>query len=799
MEQANFDSQALSFLDAYRDQLIKLDAADELFDAHGNVRQVWHPLVEQIFQLKEDDITDRLNRGNQYLRDAGVFYRQYEGTQSTPRDWPLSPIPVIIDQNEWNAIEAGVIQRANLLEAVVRDIYQENQLVANGHLPAQLIAANKNWLRSLVGVQPRSGHYLHFLAFEIGRAPDGNWWVLSDLTEAPAGAGFAIENRVATAKIFPEVFAASHVQRLANFFRQFKETLLAHRSEESSRIGILSPGMHNDVYFEHSYIARYLGFLLVEGEDLTVRNGQVMVRTVQGLQPISVLWRRMNSSFVDPLELDESSLVGTSGLVGAVRNQSVMMANALGSGILEARFLQAFLPRLCQTLFGEPLLMPNVATWWCGQEQERQYVLDNLEGITISGAQSVRLPLDHKSGMRTGNNPHKHADLRARILDDGQNYVAQENIKLSSTPAWANGTLVPRPMALRVYLSRTEHGWQLMPGGYARIGTANDPAAISLHSGGGVADVWVSGPAQVPEDSLLKPSRFRESQSELVLPSRAAENLFWLGRYVQRAEDTLRMLRAYHVRFADGKSADTDLLTYLNNYLEGFDCGVLEQPIPETLIQIFAQLLNSASRVRDMFSVDGWTTLSGVAEHAKNHYQRARNGDNSTVLTSRLLRDLTGFAGLVHENMYQSDGWRFLKLGRKLEAAVNCASMLETLSDRDAPPGSLDAALEIGDSVITYRRLYSIQTSRAAVLDLLALDDRNPRSLVACLARVKHHIACLPYAERHQHQSPLSRQALITHARLAVNAPDSLSSKQLNSTKKAALKLSDLVHSNYFR
>lgn len=342
---------------------------DELIAPDGGVRPVWRELLALIAGSTPDELSRRTARGDQYLRDAGVFFRSYGDEDETERDWPLSHLPVLICEGEWRGIEAGLTQRAEVLEDLCADLYGENRLVAGGHLPPGLLGDNREWLRPLVGTQPRGGHFLHFVSFEIGRGPQGGWWVLGDRTQAPSGAGFALENRIATARVFPDLFGGLNVYRLAQFFREFRDAL-NELSDPGSRVAILTPGQAADTYLEHAYIARYLGLMLLEGEDLAVRGGRVMVRTVEGLKPVSALWRRLDANWADPLELEESSAIGTAGLVGAVRAGGVTMVNALGAGVLETRALLAFMPRISRILTGKPLAMPNIATWWCGTEKE---------------------------------------------------------------------------------------------------------------------------------------------------------------------------------------------------------------------------------------------------------------------------------------------------------------------------------------------------------------------------------------------------------------------------------------------
>src|SRR5882724_7511051 len=390
---------------------------DEMIDPAGNVRPGWTELMAGFDELGPEGLAARFERADQYLRDAGVFYRKYDGAAGKERAWPLAHVPLIIDETDWMLITRGLVQRAELLERLLADIYGDNHLVARGVLPPELIARNPEFLRPVAGIKPASGHYLHFCAFELGRGPDGGWWVLGDRTQAPSGAGFALENRVATTRALSDIYAKMHVHRLAGFFRDFRDALNGEARRNDGRVGILTPGQHNETYFEHAYIARYLGFMLLEGEDLVVEAGEVMVRTVSGLKPVSVLWRRMDAQFTDPLELRSDSRIGTPGMTEALRQGSISMVNAIGSGILETRALSAFMPRLSQALLGSALELPTIATWWCGQDAERQHVLDNFDRMMIGPAFSTLLQIEDREHtmLDATLDPNPHEALRHRL------------------------------------------------------------------------------------------------------------------------------------------------------------------------------------------------------------------------------------------------------------------------------------------------------------------------------------------------------------------------------------------------
>lgn len=718
--------------------------ADELFDASGQMRPVWRGFIEHLSGLDQQGLAARFLRGNQYLRDAGVFYRKYGEDSAAERDWPLSPIPVLIDEADWSLIAAGLVQRADLLERVVADLYGANALVTDGHLPASLVAQNPSWLRPMVGVKPVGGHYLNFMAFEVGRGPSGQWWVLGDRTDAPSGAGFALENRVATSQVFPNFYGNSNVHRLAGFFRDFRAHLAGMRRDADEPVALLTPGQMNDSYFEHAYQARYLGLLLVEGEDLVVVDGALHVRTVEGLRPISVLWRRLDAEFCDPLELNEGSALGTAGMIEAVRGGGLATVNALGVGVLESRALMAFLPKIAQALTGAPLALPNIATWWCGAQTERAHVLAKRDDVVLGHAMAGRWPHETAEVPRI-DDPNLAQILAAR----GAGLVGQERVTLSTAPFWQEGALVPRPMSLRVFLARTATGWQVMPGGYARIGTGDDAAGtedtrLAMQAGGSVSDVWVVSAGAVPKPSLIGTARAQAAVSQrTALPSRAADNLLWLGRYVERAETALRTFRAYYGLRATGLAEDAPLARLIQNDL-------LFSPTanPQTMAHQFEVPLGGAvtcaTRIRDRFSVDGIIALKELADTATRLSHEDIPLDAVADNVGVLLRQLSGFAGLTHENMYHSTGWRFMSLGTSLERAAGMATVLARLLRADAPEGADDLALELGDSAMSHRALYAVPPNPASLIDLLARDGRNPRSILFHLRVIQTHIEALP-------------------------------------------------------
>lgn len=772
--------------------------ADEMVDNTGAIRPVWQRFLSAFGRVPKPELAERFARADRYLRDAGVFYRAYGSKGTGERSWPLSHIPVLIDEREWQQLSAGLVQRADLLEAIVADIYGKNTLVQEGFLPPGLIASNPEFQRPLAGVKPATGHYLHFCAFEIGRGPDGNWWVLADRTQAPSGAGFALENRVATTRAFSDVYAETPVHRLASFFGAFRDTLQTMKHSGDDRIAVLTPGPANETYYEHAYIARYLGFMLLEGEDLTVVNGRIMVRTVAGLKPIGVLWRRLDSAYADPLELNQNSHIGTPGLLDALRAETVTIVNGLGTGILETRALLAFMPTICRRILGEDLQLPSIATWWCGQKSEQEHVAKHLEKMVIGPAFS-RAPFfddDGESVLGSSLRATAKDSISDWLSTDGPKLVGQEVVTLSTTPAWVGGKLTPRPMSLRVFAARTANGWQIMPGGFARIGASDDVAAIAMQSGGAAADVWIVSDKPVERHTLLPAEGSFTRNMPGSLPSRAADNLFWLGRYIERAEGALRILRAWHARYAEAADPDQPLLADVSEYLAALDIDT-EEPVPETLLRNIDSAVYSASNIRDRFSPDGWLALNDLAKTARRFRMTVAAGDDASHAMTILLRKLAGFAGLVHENMYRFTGWRFLSLGRYIERGLHLTRLLGHMSGPEAPDGALDMLLEIGDSVMTHRRRYNVNTARLTVTDLLALDPLNPRSILFQVNEIHREVEQLPNAFINGQMSPFYREAMRLHSGLAVMTPETMNGDVYKKLERELEALSDLLAQTY--
>ena len=786
---------------------------DEYIGQDGAPRAVWTRFFDAFAALTPAEIERRFGSADRHLREAGVTYRA--PGETADRLWPLSHLPLLIDEADWQQLTAGIVQRAQLLELVLSDLYGEGRLVAEGALPAAAIAGSAEYLRPVCGIKPPGGRYLNLYAADVGRGPDGRWWVLGDRTQAPSGAGYALENRLVLSRAFSTLYKSMNVERVAPFFEAFRDSLRSGADRDEPRIGLLTPGAFSETYFEHATLARYLGFLLVEGDDLAVSGDRIHIRTVAGLKRLDVLLRRVDSNSLDPLELDASSQLGVPGLIDVLRRNGVVVANMPGSGVMEARALLGFLPSLSRRFFGEDLKMPHIATWWCGQTAARAEVLSRLDEVAIEGAYGRAVPGFPGNGpVLAGELPASERErLRTAISNRGVDYVGQELVRLSTTPVWENGRIAPRPFVLRVFAAATPDGWTLMPGGFCRIAEQLDARAVSMGDGARAADVWVVSDKAVSAATLLPTvDAVRIRRIAGVVPSRAADNLFWLGRYLERAEATLRLIRALGTQRDPGKGSSTALhsVERIQRLLVAW--GAVSQATRSQPARLAAEALQSEERfgsalsllrsaqrtatsLRERLSPDAWQVITEMTERLAHEV----DDDDGVVSAAELtLQELASFAGLAQENMNRAAGWRFLETGRRAERAINTARLGRQFAYDDADGEDLDTLLTLVDCQITYRSRYLVGPLLAPVRDLVVLDPYNPRSVAFQVFALNDHIASLPTLKEGGLIERPQRLAVALQATLTTAEAAALDTKTLFSLEQDLLTLADAIGSHYF-
>jgi uncharacterized circularly permuted ATP-grasp superfamily protein/uncharacterized alpha-E superfamily protein len=754
-------------VDLYQTSLHYEGAYDEVSADGVTPRPHWAHLMESLQAIGPEELGRRWGRAERRIRENGITYNIYSDPLGANRPWKIDVVPLLIPADQWRYIEAGIIQRAQLLSLVLEDLYGSQDLVAQGHFPAALLYANPAFLRPLVGVRVPAHSYLHMLAVDLARSPDGQWWVLADRTQAPSGSGYALENRTIVSDVLPDIFRTSNVLRLAPVFRAQREALTNLAQCNNPRIVLLTPGPFNETYFEHSYIARYLGFTLVEGADLTVRDRFVYLKTVDGLEQVDVILRRVDDSFCDPLELRSDSLLGVPGLVDAIVAGNVKVANALGSGLIETAAVMPFLPGLCRHLLGEKLKLPSVATWWCGQEYALDWVLNHLDSVVLKPAFpsgggmepvfAAELPQAEKRRFAE--------QLRRRPHE----YVAQEQVALSTAPVWENGHINSRSVVVRSYVLNTGSGWIAIPGGLVRVAEA-EGSVVSMQRGGHSKDAWVLWDAPVDTFSMLHP---RNEPVELrrvsrAVPSSVADNVFWLGRYVERAENIARILRPMISRVRGAEEAELGCLIRLHSCLESRHSKLpkakdrrptsleLEQEMisamtdmkrPDSLASTLADVSRVGGNVRERLSADMMSLIGQLRDSIQIEHSN-QSLEYPAMLTA-CLELLSAFSGMERENINRGFGWLFLTIGRRLERAIYLTRQLREitmpLAERDW--SLLECLLEVADSSMTYRTRYYTTLQPVAVLDVLMADETNPRSLDFQLSHLVDLYQKLP---RHQ-------------------------------------------------
>lgn len=764
------------------------DVFDEMLDAARVPRAHWRAMLANLEHEAADMMRQRQEMVQRQVRENGVTYNVPADADGRERPWDLNVLPLILPHEEWSGIEAAVIQRATLLNKILGDVYGKQEMLREGLLPPALVHGHAGFLRPCHGMRHHDDTALHFYAVDLARAPDGRWWVMADRTQAPSGAGYALENRAIIAPTFPDLLRELKVQPLARFFRTMHDSLVHWgrlcaaggdkpaplRDGEMPLIVLLTPGPGTASYYEQAYLARYLGLPLVEGSDLTVRDGVAYLKTLAGLHRVHVIMRRVDDESCDPLEL-RGSMLGVAGLTQAAMRGNVLVANSLGSSLLETGALLGFLPALSRRLLGEPLKMPSVATWWCGEPAALEAVIGNLDRLVIKPGFS-QLPQFAVFGQDLAGTAR--ADFIAGLRANPNNFIAQELVRLSQAPVWKGGPapgLQARAIGLRVFACATPNGYVVMPGGLTRVATGPDGRVLTMQMGGASKDTWVQARASVEVHRLQRTSI---ASADLVredtnLSSRVAENLLWFGRHAERCDNIARLLRValtflFNVRF-DQRGAEWPTVEALCIWFQLLDgekkpaspgqaqgqggqsqsqgqpgalpaaiftdaeiesallLAVVSPGVPG-LARQQQQLHRIAGLLHERFSVDNWRALNRMVQPAARPGERPSQSEVMTILDDAAAALMT-LAGFALDGMTRDLGWRFMSIGRRLERLQFQCEVLQRALAMDEN-GNLEWLLELSDSIITYRARYRAQPEWLPVLDLLLRDETNPRSIL---------------------------------------------------------------------
>ncbi|MFT3705092.1 MAG: circularly permuted type 2 ATP-grasp protein [Agriterribacter sp.] len=771
----------------------------------------WNTFFNSLSQFSAAELESRRQDIFRMLRENGVTYNIYGDPSGLNRPWNLDIIPFLISKEEWAITEAGLIQRAELLNLILQDIYGERRLIKNGVLPADLIYNHKGFLRQCVGIKHLHNHSLILYSADLARSSDGKVWVLNDRTQAPSGSGYALENRITMARILPELFNDLQVRHLSSYFDTLRHSLheIAPVKKQDARVVILTPGPVNETYFEHSYLSSYLGFTLVQGDDLMVMDNHVWLKTLGGLEKVDVIMRRVDDIFCDPLELKEDSKLGIPGLLQAVRSGNVSIANPLGSSILENPGLMPFLQNISRYFLNQDLILPGIASWWCGQPKEMNYVLDNLRSLVIKKIYKQSRTSTSIDGA--GLTEQEVDKLKQAIKAHPYLYVGQEKVAISPTPSMVNGNVEPRSALFRTFLTSNDYTYTAMTGGLTRTAPSHNNFIISNQLGGISKDTWIIAPEPENKPLLPKDHFSINFPKKGDITSRTAENLFWVGRYAERVLGNARFLRTVLQFITEGNRHNQDndietekhLLEALTHYTVTYP-GFLDeehdkfaQPWKElndilfdehkmgSLISNFRLFCRVVYAERDHWSTDTWRVLWSMENELKNSDRSQVTHIKALNILDNLITSMVAFIGLNRESISREQGWIMLDAGRKIEQCMLLVSMLRSTlvnqHDEQVDYNLQEAVLKSNETLVNYRYKYRVHIQHTLVLELMLLDSSNPRSLIYQLDRLKAYLSNLPKIQPGLALPAHERLILEAHAMLRLTDVEQLTAFDIES------------------
>jgi uncharacterized circularly permuted ATP-grasp superfamily protein/uncharacterized alpha-E superfamily protein len=772
---------------------------DEMVDPQGGIRPHWQAFAEGFSHFDPAGQGDRAHRLRRQVRENGIAQDLFSHSAAQDEPWKIDLVPLIFSPEEWHGLEAAIIQRARLFSRILDDIYGPQDLLRSGKIPPGLVLGDRSFLRPLVGTEPGRGR-LTFYAADIARGVDGRWRVIDSHAETVAGSGFALANRIVHSHVMGDVFNRCNARRLAPFFDMLQGELLARAGRDDASMALLTPGPHHEDYFGHAYLARYLSLQLVEGGDLRVVGNNLYIKALEGLRPLDFVLRCVEGLRSDPLELDPSSIFGPPAFVQALRRHPNLSANAVGTGLAENRGFAPYLGGLARELLGEELSLIDPQRWWLGDRHARQHVFAHSGEITIRPAQEgTGRPGRAQRGITISElSPADLAELKQEIELHGHDYVAEERVAFSTVPSWTPDGLRAKPFAVRLYAALVSGEYCVMPGGIAL--DVGPDRGVALHSPAGYSrDVWVLSDTQQPPHS----SRLRGhldtpaiTRGGAGLRSRIADNLFWLGRYAERADWIMRLMRGALSRLEPDAMATQhrEVVVKALDVLLAKDEGVISLPSDDSSRTVESMVLtlmtgrgrnyglsntlervhHVASLIRDRLSVELWRTLQNFQASPFWPGEPLPSGPGELLdCLNEGIGTLAAFNGMAAENMTRSYAWTFMEIGRRLERARNLSELLLALfqdtADESTQASALLFALEVADSLLTYRSRYLFAPLLPLVLDTLVADETNPRSIGFQLHSISTHFDGLP-RDRQAIQQPGERKIVLelaTGVRLA--------------------------------
>jgi uncharacterized circularly permuted ATP-grasp superfamily protein/uncharacterized alpha-E superfamily protein len=786
---------------------------DEAILADGSVKPDWRYLLDSLATLGDDELAERQQKAKRILRDDGATYNSYE-QNTRSQTWGLDLLPLLIPTNVWGAIEAGLQERADLFNLIFKDLYGKRELISLGLLPPELVFGHQSFLRACDGLQLPGENQLIIHGVDMVRRDDGSLCICSDRLQAPSGLGYALENRIVMSRVLPSLLRESQVHRLTSFFQVLRQKLISLAPQIASpRIVVLTPGPYSETYFEHAFLANYLGFSLVQSGDLVVRDGFVWMRTLNGLTRVDVILRRVDELYCDPVELRADSMLGLPGLLQVARAGNVAIANPLGSGFMENPVLYRFLPQISEHFLGRQLRLDSAATWWCGDADDLQFVLTNFADLVIK---SVARDANTNSKIVSDLSDQQSAELLSALKQNPQNYVAQEKLIPSHVPTFNKQDLVSRPVILRSFsVASEDSSYRVMPGGLTRVGAQENSTTIANRFGAISKDTWVIASEPEKHEILSSQLGVNDGYTEgAELPSRVVENLFWMGRYMERAENNLRFIRTLFMQMngieqlpSECKKVLLQAATQLTSTYPGFvnNSALLNDPDAEfrslildrdrvgSVTYAVSSLLSCAEQLPGLLSSDSQHIINNIADEIDTLSGRL-GGDFLSApeeALGSLISSLLALVGIVNESMIRDTGWLFVELGRRLERASQTASLVRSLLFTRFDDSQESIILEsLGmtvESLISYRRRFGGTLRINSMLELVLMDASNPRSVDYQLKSIVNTIYALPRERRTTELSAQLRFVMEAQSKVQLSKISQLSSADQDTNTRSDL------------
>jgi uncharacterized circularly permuted ATP-grasp superfamily protein/uncharacterized alpha-E superfamily protein len=774
---------------------------DEMFNSNGAIKGHWLEIANALEKAGIKQLEQKQFEIDWRLEDNGVTYNIYNDPDGINRKWNLDPIPFVLKEEEWDKVTRGLKQRAKLLDLIFKDIYSEQKLLKDGIIPPEIIFSHKGFIPEIVGFKNKDYYSLKFYAADISRGPDGKFWLINDRTSAPSGLGYAIENRLTMNSIANELYPNINTKKLASFIDGFKKMLKTStkKQQENPLIVLLTPGPHNETYFEHSYLSAFLDLALVQGEDLLARDNQIWLKNLNGLRKVDGILRRVDDRYCDPLELKNDSQLGVTGLLNVARNDNISIINPMGIGILENHGLNPFMKNICKYFLNEELILPQIATWWCGQESELEYVLKNITTLIIK-----KIDKTEKVETYIGKNLMNQdiEKLKEKIKLFPQAYIGQEHINFSTVPSFTGNEIEPRNAILRSFSYLGENGYEVMNGGLVRVAASKDSLMFSGQKMGYSKDLWILGTDDAKVINPLSQRVYIDSKLENISTKRA-ENLFWLGRYINRAIITSRMVRfslknMINIHKLEGLDNTNLISKILNNAITHLTMtypGFLELKDNTTINEMVSiikdktrvgsltftlnMLSNSNINVKNLLTIDAWRIFDKMHKNWYSYTMQKNQPVREHInQINNLLIYLMAYKELIDESIFKEQGLILFDIGGKIEVSLLLVSKLRSLltmkHEKMLQYEVIDSLLNSYESYNSYRAYYQSSLDLSNVIEFLIFNAKYPKSLIYIITELLGNLKELPKQKNSDYLSSCEEPIFKIYSKIKLSNPATL-------------------------